>query len=100
MWHRRLASIPAVASTWLIESAPPRGDDAEILSLIRQMEHASPRGPVHTAGLLNEVGLLYREVELCGDYEVLQFTASMHSRGFVKIRHGEMAGYTSVFCKP
>lgn len=100
MSHRPLASIPGVASTWLIESAPPRTDDGEILSLIRQMPDGSSPGPVFTAGLLNEVGLLYREVELRGEFEVLQFTARMNSSGFVEIRHGAMAGYTSVFCKP
>jgi hypothetical protein len=100
LWHRRLASIPGVASTWLIDSAPARSDDAEILSLIGQMPDGSPRGPVFTAGLLNEVGLLYREVELRGEFEVLQFTARMNSSGFIEIRQGAMAGYTSVFCKP
>lgn len=89
-----------MASTWLIESAPPRGDDAEILSLIRQIAQCTSPGPVYTAGLLNEVGLLYREVELRGDFEELQFTARMNSSGFVKVRPGAMAGYTSVFCKP
>ena len=100
LWHHPLASMGAVASTWLIESAPPRSDDAEILSLIRQIPDGSSRGPVFTAGLLNEVGLLYRGVELRGEYEALQFTARMNSNGFVEVRPGALAGYTSVFCKP
>ena len=89
-----------MASTWLIASAPPRSDDGEILSLIGQLPHGGSRSPVFTAGLVNEAGVLYREVELRGEYEVLQFTARMNSSGFVTIRHGDSAGYTSVFCRP
>jgi hypothetical protein len=86
--------------TWLVESAPPRRDDAEILSLIQQLPQCGPHGPVYTAGLLNEVGLLYREVELRGEFEALHFTARMNASGFIQIRSGGLPGHTSVFCKP
>ena len=86
--------------TRLLESAPPRHDDAEIVSLIRTLPAHGSRGPVFTAGLLNEVGLVYREVDLHGEYEVLQFTARMNSSGFVQVRSETPAGYAGVFCKP
>jgi hypothetical protein len=86
--------------TRLIESAPARHDDEQILCLIRQLPPCGSRGPVFTAGLLNEVGLLYREVELYGEYEVLQFTARMNSSGFVQLRNAALPGYAGVFCKP
>lgn len=86
--------------TRLIESAPPRRDDEEILSLIQELPACDARGPVFTAALLNEVGRVYREVELHGEYEVLQFTARMNSSGFVRLRDGELDGYTGVFTRP
>ena len=86
--------------TRLLESTPPRHDDAEVVSLIRTLPASPARGPVFTAGLLNEVGLVYREVDLHGEYEVLQFTARMNSSGFVQVRGGTLPGYTGVFCKP
>ncbi|HEY8050939.1 MAG TPA: hypothetical protein VIE63_17335 [Ramlibacter sp.] len=84
----------------MVESAPPRRDDDKILTLIGQIPQCSPGGPVFTAGLLNEVGLLYREVELRGEFEALQFTARMNASGFVQLRSGAVSGHTSVFCKP
>jgi hypothetical protein len=86
--------------TRLIESAPPRDDDEEILSLLRQLPAGRSRGPMFTAGLLNELGLLYREVELQGEYEMLEFTARMNSSGFIQLRKDAPPGYTGVFCKP
>lgn len=86
--------------TRLIDTAPPRRDDEQVLSLIQDLPAAAPRGQVFTAGLLNEVGLVYREVELYGEYEALQFTARMNSRGFVQLDSGSLPGYTSIFCKP
>jgi hypothetical protein len=76
-------------------------DDSTVLALLHDMSRTAPaRGPVLLASVLNEAGEPYREIELVGEYEALQFAARMNAKGFVQLRDAGVAGYASVFCKP
>lgn len=97
------ADVLAAPRTRLIDQRRRRRDDAQVLAVIQELPgSASTRCRVYTAGLLNEAGELYREVDLHGDYEALLFTARMNASGFCRLQPGEpflVDGYESVFAK-
>ncbi|WBY02684.1 hypothetical protein PE066_03855 [Ramlibacter tataouinensis] len=99
---RPSAPVP-LSRTRLIDRRSRRRDDAQVLALIRDLPGpASNRCHVFTAGLLNEAGELYREVDLHGEFAALLFTARMNANGFCRLQAGEpffVDGYESVFAK-
>lgn len=97
------AAVASLSSTRLLDHVASRRDDAQVLALMRDLPGpASTCCRVFTAGLLNEAGELYREVDLHGEFAALLFTARMNANGFCRLQAGEpyvVDSYESVFAK-
>lgn len=101
--HEAENATSVMPRTRLLEHRARRRDDDRLVALIRGLPAFGGSGcEAFKMGLLNEDGLLYREVLLRGEYEALLFTARMNAAGFIRLKPGDpylADGFESLFVK-